>query len=52
MILKIADYFPEYDSTSVPQRMYFWNILSTLDQKLAERFIDHSIKKIEKTKAT
>ena len=46
----LADYFPDYDSTYIPSRKYFWNIISTLNQKLVEKFIDHSIKERNKQK--
>ena len=51
-IVNLADYFPEYDSTYIPPRKYFWNIFSTLNQKFAEKFIDHSIKERNKQKVT
>ena len=51
-IENLADYFPEYDSTYIPPRKYLWDIFSTLNQKLAEKFIDHSIKERNKQKVT
>ena len=51
-IENLADYFPEYDSTYIPPRKYFWDIFSTLNQKLAEKFIDHSIQERKKQKVT
>ena len=51
-IENLADYFPEYDSTYIHPRKYFWDIFSTLNQKFAEKFIDHSIKERNKQKVT
>ena len=51
-IENLADNFPEYDSTYIPPRKYFWDIFSTLKQKSAEKFIDHSIKERNKQKVT
>ena len=51
-IENLEDYFPEYDYTYIPPRKYFWDIFSTLNQKLAEKFIDHSIKERNKQKVT
>ena len=45
-----ADYFPDYDESYIPPRKYFWDIFSTLNQELAEKFIDHSIKERNKQK--
>ena len=36
----------------IPPRKYFWDIFSMLNQKLAEKFIDHSIKERNKQKVT
>ena len=47
-IENLADYFQEYDSTYIPPRKYFRDIFSTFNQKLAEKFIDHSIKERSK----
>ena len=47
-----ADYFPDYDESYIPPRKYFWDIFSTLNQELAEKFIDHSIKERNKQKVT
>ena len=33
-------------------RKYFWDIFSTLNQELAEKFIDHAIKERNKQKVT
>ena len=49
-IENLADYFPEYDFTYIPPRKCFWDIFSTLNQKLAGKFIDHSIKERNKQK--
>ena len=45
-----ADHIPDYNESFIPPRKYFWDIFSTLNQELAEKFIDHSIKKIKKQK--
>ena len=47
-----ADYFPDYDESYIPPRKYFWDIFSTLNQELAQKFIDHSIKERNKQKVT
>ena len=47
-IENLADCFPEYDSTYIPHRKYFRDIFLTLNQKLAEKFIDLSIKERNK----
>ena len=47
-----SDYFPDYDERYIPPRKYFWDIFSTLNQEIAERFIDHSIKERNKQKIT
>ena len=47
-----SDYFPDYDESYIPPRKYFWDIFSTLNQELAEKFIDHSIKERNKQKVT
>ena len=49
-IENLVDYFSEYDSTYIPPRKYFWDIFSTLNKKLAENFINHSIKERNKQK--
>ena len=51
-IENLADYFPDYDESYIPPRKYFWDIFSTLNQELAEKFIDHSIKERNKQKVT
>ena len=51
-IENFADYFPDYDESYIPPRKYFWDIFSTLNQELAEKFIDHSIKERNKQKVT
>ena len=51
-IENLSDYFPEYDSTYIPPRKFFWDIFQTLNQKLAEKFIDHSIKERNNQKVT
>ena len=47
-IENLADYFPDYDESYIPPRKCFWDIFSTLNQQLAEKFIDHSIKERNK----
>ena len=47
-----SDYFPDYDESYIPPRKYFWDIFSALNQELAEKFIDHSIKERNKQKVT
>ena len=47
-----SDYFPDYDESYIPPRKYFWDIFSTLNQELTEKFIDHSIKERNKKKVT
>ena len=51
-IENLADYFPDYDESYIHPRKYFWDIFSTLNQELAEKFIDHSIKERNKQKVT
>ena len=51
-IESFADYFPDYDESYIPPRKYFYDIFSTLNQELAEKFIDHSIKERNKQKVT
>ena len=51
-IENLADYFPDYDESYIPPRKYFWDIFSTLNQELTEKFIDHSIKERNKQKVT
>ena len=51
-IENFADYFPDYEEGYIPPRKYFWDIFSTLNQELAEKFIDHSIKERSKQKVT
>ena len=51
-IENFADYFPDYEESYIPPRKYFWDIFSTLNQELAEKFIDHSIKERNKQKVT
>ena len=43
-IENLTDYSPDYEHDYVPLRKYFWDIFSTLNQELAEKFIDHAIK--------
>ena len=43
-----ADYFPDYDESYITLRKYFWDIFSTLNQELAEKLADHSIKERNK----
>ena len=47
-----ADYFPDYDEIYIPLRKYIWDIFSTLNQELVEKFIDHSIKERNNQKVT
>ena len=51
-IENLADYFPDYDESYIPPRKYFWDIFSTLNQELTEKFIDHSTKERNKQKVT
>ena len=51
-IENLADYFPNYDESNILPRKYFWDIFSTLNQELAEKFIDHFIKERKKQKVT
>ena len=51
-IENLADYFPDYDESYIPPRKYFWDIFSILNQELAEKFIDYSIKERNKQKVT
>ena len=46
------DGFSDYNESYIPPRKYFWDIFSTLNQELAEKFIDHSIKERNKQKVT
>ena len=46
------EYFPDYGNDYVPPRKYFWDIFSTLNQELTEKFIDHVIKERNKQKVT
>ena len=43
---EIIDYFPEYEETSgfIPPKKYMWDIFSTRDSNIANRFISHSLK--------
>ena len=50
-IENLADYFPDYEHDYVPKEV-FWDIFSTLNQELAEKFIDHAIKERNKQKVT
>ena len=50
-IENLADYFPDYEHDMLP-RKYFWDIFSTLNQELAEKFIDHAIKERNKQNVT
>ena len=50
-IESLADYFPDYEHEYVPKEV-FLDILSTLNQELAEKFIDHAIKERNKQKVT
>ena len=47
-----ADYFPDYDESYISPRKYFWDIFSTLNQMLAKKLIDYSIKERSKQKVT
>ena len=47
-----VDYSPDYDERYILPRKYFWDIFSTLNQTLAEKFIDRYIKEWEKKKVT
>ena len=42
----IIDYFFEYEETSgfILPKKYMWNIFSTKDSNIANRFISHSLK--------
>ena len=51
-INNFADYFPDYDESYISPRKYFWDIFSTLNQELTEKFIDHFIKERNKKKVT
>ena len=46
------DYFPDYDESYILPRKYIWDIFSTLNQELVEKFIDHPIKERNKQKVT
>ena len=46
----IVDYFPEYDDNYIHPKKYFWDVFSTINIDLAEKFIDHSIKQRNKDK--
>ena len=43
---QIIDYFPEYKENSeyMPSKKYLWNIFSTKDSSMANKFISHSLK--------
>ena len=43
---EIIDYFPEYEEASdyIPPKKYMWDIFSTRDSNIANRFISHSLK--------
>ena len=47
-----SDYSPDYDESYIQPRKYFWDIFSTLNQELAEKFIDHSIREWNKQEVT
>ena len=51
-VSNIVDYFPEYDDNYIPPKKYFWDVFSTINSDLAEKFIDHSIKQRNKDKVT
>ena len=51
-IENFADYFPDYEESYIPPRKYFWDIFSTLNHKLTEKIIDHSINERKKQKVT
>ena len=43
---EIIDYFPEYleNPEYLPPKKYMWNIFSTKDSSMANKFISHSLK--------
>ena len=47
----LTDYSPDYEDNYVPKEV-FWDIFSTLNQELVEKFIDHAIKERNKQKVT
>ena len=51
-VLNIVDYFPEFDDNYIPPKKYLWDVFSTINSDLAEKFIDHSIKQRNKDKVT
>ena len=48
----IVEYFPEYDDNYIPPKKYFWDVFSTVNNNLADKFIDHLIKQRNKDKVT
>ena len=46
MYPKIKKYYPEYEETSgfIPPKKYMWDIFSTRDSNIGNRFISHSLK--------
>ena len=42
-IYNFVDYFPDYDESYIPPSKYFWDIFSTLNNYISEKFLDHSI---------
>ena len=42
---EFSRFFLDYDYICVPPRKYFWDIFSTLKQKLAKKLINHKNKK-------
>ena len=49
----IVEYFPEFDDNNIPPpKKYFWDMLSTINSDLEEKFIDHSIKQRNKYNVT
>lgn len=42
---EIADYFPEYPETKdyVPPKKYMWDVFSTFNEDVAQRFIKHAM---------
>ena len=51
-IENLAKYFSRLWAWLCSPRKYFWDIFSTLNQELAEKFIDHAIKERNKQKVT
>ena len=47
-----SDYFPEYDANYILSRKYFWDIFSTINQDLEDKFVDHTIEERNKQKIT